>query len=101
MCLLLGWASLMDSGQPGTTATFTSCGRTESGAKGRCREKATEAKVSPNDPVITVKGACTDPAKKGDIETVVTREQSKSSPERYSRTWPSLLSCGSLLITPV
>jgi parvulin-like peptidyl-prolyl isomerase len=39
-------------------------------------EKATETKVSPSDPVITVKGACTDAAKKGETcETVVTREQ--------------------------
>jgi len=36
----------------------------------------TETKVSPSDPVITVKGACTDAAKKGETcETVVTREQ--------------------------
>src|SRR5437016_1828944 len=39
-------------------------------------DKASEAKVSPSDPVITVKGACADPAKKGETcETVVTREQ--------------------------
>jgi len=39
-------------------------------------EKVAEAKVSPSDPVITVKGMCTDPAKKAETcETVVTREQ--------------------------
>jgi hypothetical protein len=39
-------------------------------------EKPAESKVSPTDPVITVKGACSDPAKKGDAcETVITREQ--------------------------
>ncbi len=38
--------------------------------------KLAEAKVSPSDPVITVKGACSDPAKKGETcETVITREQ--------------------------
>ena len=38
--------------------------------------KAAAANVKPGDPVITVKGPCTDPAKKGQTcETVVTREQ--------------------------
>ena len=38
--------------------------------------KIAQAKVSPSDPVITVKGACSDPAKKGETcEAVVTREQ--------------------------
>jgi PPIC-type PPIASE domain len=38
--------------------------------------KPAESTVSPTDPVITVKGACSDPAKKGDAcETVITREQ--------------------------
>src|ERR1700704_1896232 len=38
--------------------------------------KAAETKISPSDPVITVKGACSDPAKKAETcETVVTREQ--------------------------
>lgn len=38
--------------------------------------KAAAAKISPGEPVITVKGACADPAKKGETcETVVTREQ--------------------------
>ena len=37
---------------------------------------AAAAKVAPTDPVITVKGPCTDPAKKGETcESVVTREQ--------------------------
>jgi len=39
-------------------------------------EKAAQAKISPSDPVITVKGTCGDPAKKGEsCETVVTRAQ--------------------------
>jgi len=38
--------------------------------------KKAATSVNPSDPVITVKGACTDPAKKGQTcETVVTREQ--------------------------
>src|SRR5882757_6441859 len=38
--------------------------------------KKASTSVNPSDPVITVKGACTDPAKKGQTcETVVTREQ--------------------------
>jgi hypothetical protein len=39
-------------------------------------QAAAAAKVAPTDPVITVKGPCTDPAKKGETcETVITREQ--------------------------
>ncbi|MBI3475768.1 MAG: peptidyl-prolyl cis-trans isomerase [Acidobacteria bacterium] len=39
-------------------------------------DKAALAKISPTDPVITVKSGCTDPAKKADTcETVITREQ--------------------------
>jgi hypothetical protein len=38
--------------------------------------KEAQAKIAPGDSVITVKGACSDPAKKGETcETVVTREQ--------------------------
>jgi parvulin-like peptidyl-prolyl isomerase len=45
-------------------------------AKADADEKMAEAKVSPSDAVITVKGACGDPAKKAETcETVVTREQ--------------------------
>ena len=37
---------------------------------------AAAAKVAPTDPVITVKGSCTDPAKKGETcESAITREQ--------------------------
>ena len=39
-------------------------------------DKAALAKISPTDPVITVKSGCTDPAKKTETcETVITREQ--------------------------
>ncbi len=39
-------------------------------------DKAADAKISPSDSVITVKGACKDPAKKSETcETVITREQ--------------------------
>jgi hypothetical protein len=38
--------------------------------------KEAQARIAPGDSVITVKGACSDPAKKGETcETVVTREQ--------------------------
>jgi hypothetical protein len=38
--------------------------------------KAAQAKIAPSDPVITVKGSCSDPSKKDQTcETVVTREQ--------------------------
>jgi parvulin-like peptidyl-prolyl isomerase len=39
-------------------------------------EKMAASKLSPSEPVITVKGACSDPAKKNETcETVITREQ--------------------------
>ncbi len=74
VCLLLGGLAFGQAAKPipPPTPHPSAAPKADSDAD----EKVTETKVSPSDPVITVKGACTDPAKKGETcETVVTREQ--------------------------
>ncbi len=73
VCLLLGGLTYGQAAKPVPPANNPSAAAK---APDDADQKAAEAKVSPTDPVITVKGACSDPAKKGETcETVITREQ--------------------------
>src|SRR2546430_10817371 len=75
LCLLLGGLA---SGQsvPAPLPHSHPAAATKPESTGDADAKMAETKVSPGDPVITVKGACSDPAKKAETcETVVTREQ--------------------------
>jgi hypothetical protein len=75
VCLLLGGLAFGQAANP-VPPPSQPVATTKAQPKADADEKAAEAKVGPSDPVITVKGACTDPAKKGETcETVVTREQ--------------------------
>jgi hypothetical protein len=75
VCLLLGGLAFGQAANPVPPASQPAA-TTKAQPKADADEKAAEAKIGPNDPVITVKGACTDPSKKGETcETVVTREQ--------------------------
>ena len=76
VCLLLGGFAYGQAASPVPPPHSHSAAAPKVEPNAATDEKAAEAKVSPSDPVITVKGACTDPAKKGEAcETVVTREQ--------------------------
>ena len=77
VCLLLGGLAYGQAAKPAPPPpTPHPAAAPKAEPKADADEKPTETKVSPSDPVITVKGACTDPAKKGETcETVVTREQ--------------------------
>src|SRR5882724_13372879 len=76
VCLLLGGLAYGQAAKPAPPPTPHPAAAPKAEPKADADEKPTETKVSPSDPVITVKGACTDPAKKGQTcETVVTREQ--------------------------
>jgi hypothetical protein len=71
LCLLLGGLAYGQMAPPPLPHPHPSAA-----PKADADEKVAEAKVSSGDPVITVKGMCTDPAKKAETcETVVTREQ--------------------------
>jgi len=76
VCLLLGGLAYGQAAKPAPPPTPHPAAAPKAEPKADADEKVTESKVSPSDPVITVKGACNDPAKKGETcETVVTREQ--------------------------
>lgn len=75
VCLLLGGLAYGQAAPPVPPLSHPAAAM-KAQPKPDADDKASEAKVSPSDPVITVKGACADPAKKGETcETVVTREQ--------------------------
>lgn len=70
--LLVGLAYGQAAPQPAPAGSPGSAPKTASAPEA----KPTEVTVSPNDPVITLKGFCDDPSKQGDAcKTVVTREQ--------------------------
>ena len=70
LCLLLGGLAYAQTAPP------TPPRHPAAAPKADADEKMAEAKISPGDPVITVKVACGDPAKKGETcATVITREQ--------------------------
>ncbi|MBI1740378.1 MAG: peptidyl-prolyl cis-trans isomerase [Acidobacteriales bacterium] len=74
MCLLLGGLAYGQAASPVPPPHPAAGAKAVPSAE--AGEKPAETKVSTSDPVITVKGACTDPAKKAEVcETVVTREQ--------------------------
>ena len=76
VCLLLGGLVYGQAASPVPPPHSQPAAAPKGEPNAAADEKATETKVSPSDPVITVKGACTDAAKKGETcETVVTREQ--------------------------
>lgn len=73
LCLLLASIAFAQAAPPAPTA---SAGAKAEQAAPAAPDKAPEAKVGPNDTVITVKGACADSSKQGDdCKTVVTKEQ--------------------------
>src|SRR3977135_3870130 len=75
VCLLLGGLAYGQTIPAPLPHSHPAAG-TKTEATPDAEAKAAEAKISPSDPVITVKGACSDPAKKAETcETVVTREQ--------------------------
>ncbi|MFY9562391.1 MAG: peptidylprolyl isomerase [Terriglobales bacterium] len=76
VCLLLGGLAYGQAANPAPPPNPHSSAATKAAPDADADQKPAEPKVSPTDPVITVKGACGDPAKKGETcETVVTREQ--------------------------
>src|SRR6266571_3648142 len=76
VCLLLGGLAYGQAAKPAPPPNPHPAAAPKAEPKADADEKAAEAEVSPSDPVITVKGACNDQAKKGETcETVVTREQ--------------------------
>ena len=74
VCLLLGSLAYGQAANPAPpTSNPSASAQAEQKA---AAERPAETKVNPGDPVITLKGACDDPAKQGDAcQTVVTREQ--------------------------
>lgn len=76
VCLLLGGLAYGQAANPAPSPHSHPSPAPKTETDADAEAKAAQAKVSPSDPVITVKGACSDPAKKGETcETVITREQ--------------------------
>ncbi len=76
VCLLLGGLAYGQAANPASPPNPHPTAAAKAAPDADADQKLAETKVSPTDPVITVKGACSDPAKKGETcETVVTREQ--------------------------
>ncbi|MGA2426615.1 MAG: hypothetical protein ABSG07_21645, partial [Terriglobales bacterium] len=77
VCLLLASLAYGQAAQPSTPpATPPTAGAPAPQSTPAPTEKAPEMKVAPDDPVITLKGFCTDVTKQGDAcKTVVTRAQ--------------------------
>src|SRR3954468_19479070 len=87
VCLLLGGLAFGQAATPAPPATDHAATMTSS-PKADADEKP-EAKVSPSDPVTTVKGTCADPAKKGEsCETIVTRGQFEKLAEALQPNMP-------------
>lgn len=76
VCLLLGGLAYGQAANPAPAPNPHPSAAAKAEPNADTGEKPAEPKVNPGDPVITVKGPCDDPAKKGDAcETVITREQ--------------------------
>jgi hypothetical protein len=76
MCLLLGGFAYGQAANPAPPPNPHAATAAKAAPAADTGQKPAETKVGPTDPVITVKGPCSDPAKKGETcETVVTREQ--------------------------
>jgi parvulin-like peptidyl-prolyl isomerase len=74
LCLLLG-GLLYGQSMPAPAPRPRPAPAAKPTPEAEAAEKEALAKISPSDPVITVKGACSDPAKKDGCEIKVTREQ--------------------------
>src|SRR5205085_9335569 len=76
VCLLLTGLAYTQAADPAPLAAKPPVTKAKADADAK---SAAETNIGPTDPVITVKGPCTDPAKKDDkCETVITREQFES-----------------------
>ena len=73
VCLLLAGLAYGQAAQPATPPAAGAKARTSASA---APDKAPEVKIGPDDPVITLKGFCTDATQQGDAcKTVITRAQ--------------------------
>jgi len=93
VCLLLASLAYGQAAQPSTPpATPPTAGAPAPQSTPAPTEKAPEMKVAPDDPVITLKGFCTDVTKQGDAcKTVVTRAQLEKVAEALQPGMPPAL----------
>ena len=76
VCLLLAGFAYGQAAPPATPSTPPSAAAAMAGQTPTTPEKAPEAKVGPDDPVMTLKGLCADATLQGDAcKTVITRAQ--------------------------
>ncbi len=93
VCLLLASLAYGQTAQPTTpSATPPTAAAPAEQSTPAATDKAPEVKVAPDDPVITLKGFCTDVTKQGDAcKTVVTRAQLEKVAEALQPGMPPAL----------